>query len=103
MRELLALSPRPRAVFAANDLMAMGALVAAREAGLRIPEDIAIAGFDNIPAASLVDPPLTTINMFQENIGRRATQMVFDRIQGTAPEGMQTVEMPYQLVIRKST
>jgi LacI family transcriptional regulator len=103
MRELLALSPRPRAVFAANDLMAMGALVAAREAGLRIPEDIAIAGFDNIPAASLVDPPLTTINMFQENIGRRATQMVFERIQGTAPEGMQTVEMPYELIIRKST
>ncbi len=90
-------------MFAANDVMALGALVAAREAGLRVPEDIAIAGFDDIPAASLVDPPLTTVNQFQDMIGKRATEMLFERIHGTAPETMRAVEMPYQLIIRKST
>jgi LacI family transcriptional regulator len=102
MRDLLSLSRRPNAVFAANDLMAMGALVAVREAGLRVPEDIAIAGFDDIPAAALVDPPLTTVTQFQDQIGRRATEMLFERINGTAPEEMRAVEMPYQLIIRKS-
>ncbi|HEU0163661.1 MAG TPA: LacI family DNA-binding transcriptional regulator, partial [Thermomicrobiales bacterium] len=54
MSELLSMSPRPTAVFAANDLMAMGALLACREAGVRVPEDVALAGFDDIPAAKLV-------------------------------------------------
>jgi LacI family transcriptional regulator len=103
MRELLNNSPQPCAVFAANDVMALGALVAAREAGLRVPEDIAIAGFDDIPAAALVDPPLTTINQYQDMIGKRATEILFERIHGTAPETMRAVEMPYQLIIRKST
>ncbi len=103
MRELLNLTPRPCAVFAANDLMALGALVAAREARLRVPEDIAIAGFDDIPAASLIDPPLTTVNQFQDQIGKRATEMLFERINGTANEAIRAVEMPYQLIIRKSS
>ena len=102
MRELLSLSKRPCAVFAANDLMAMGAMVAAYEAGLRVPQDIAIVGFDDIPAASLVVPALTTVNQFQDQIGRRATEMLFERLQGTAPETYRAVEMPYRLIIRKS-
>lgn len=102
MRELLNLPQPPRAVFAANDLMALGALVAVREAGLRVPEDIAIAGFDDIPAANLVDPPLTTINQFQDMIGRRGAEMLFQRIHGTATEATRAVEMPYRLIIRKS-
>jgi LacI family transcriptional regulator len=102
MKELLNLAPRPRAVFAANDLMAMGALIATGEAGLRVPEDIAIVGFDDIPAAKLVNPPLTTVTQFQDQIGKRATQMLFDRINGQAPNEMQAVEMPYQLIIRQS-
>jgi LacI family transcriptional regulator len=102
MKELLSLKQRPCAVFAANDLMAMGALVAAREAGLRVPEDIAIAGFDDIPTAALIDPPLTTVTQFQDQIGKRATEMLFDRINGTAPQEMRVVEMPYRLIIRKS-
>lgn len=102
MKELLNLTPRPCAVFAANDLMAMGALIAIGEAGLHVPEDIAIVGFDDIPAARLVNPPLTTVTQFQDQIGRRATQMLFDRINGQAPNEMQVVEMPYQLIIRQS-
>ena len=102
MKELLNLVPRPNAVFAANDLMAMGALIAIAEAGLRVPEDIAMVGFDDIPAARLVNPPLTTVTQFQDQIGRRATQMLFDRINGQAPKEMQVIEMPYQLIIRQS-
>jgi LacI family transcriptional regulator len=89
-------------VFAANDLMAMGAMLAIREAGLCIPQDIAIAGFDDIPAAKLVDPPLTTVTQFQEQIGRRAIEMLFGRINGTAPEEMRAVEMAFQLIVRQS-
>jgi len=102
MKELLKLSPRPRAVFAANDLMAMDAMIAVREAGLRIPADMAIVGFDDIPAAKMVNPPLTTVNQFQDQIGRRATETLLERINGSAPQEMRAIEMPYQLIIRQS-
>lgn len=67
MQELLKLSPLPSAVFAANDLMAIGAMNAIRQAGMRVPEDVALVGFDDIPAARLVDPRLTTITQFKNN------------------------------------
>jgi LacI family transcriptional regulator len=102
MRELLALSERPTAVFAANDLMAMGAMNAIRAAGLHIPQDIAVIGFDNIPAAELVSPALTTVTQFQEQLGRRAAQMLLERFDGAAPEGGRCEEMPAELVIRES-
>jgi LacI family transcriptional regulator len=102
MKSLLHQPRLPRAVFAINDLMAMGAMLAIHEAGLRIPDDIAIAGIDDIPAARLVNPPLTTINQFQENIGRRAAEMLFERINGTVPEEGRTVEYPFEFVIRES-
>ena len=102
MRELLALPERPTAVFAANDLMAMGAMNAIRAAGLRIPQDIAVIGFDNIPAAELVSPALTTVTQFQEQLGRRAAQMLLERFDGSAPEGGRCEEMPADLIIRES-
>jgi LacI family transcriptional regulator len=102
MCELLALAERPTAVFAANDLMAMGAMNAIRAAGLRIPEDMAVVGFDNIPAAELVSPSLTTVTQFQEQIGRRAAQMLLERFDSSAPLGGRCEEMPSDLVIRES-
>jgi LacI family transcriptional regulator len=102
MRELLALPTRPTAVFAANDLMAMGAMNAIRAARLRIPNDIAVIGFDNIPAAELVSPALTTVTQFQEQLGRRAAQMLLERFDGRAPEGGRCEEMPAELVVRDS-
>jgi LacI family transcriptional regulator len=103
MRRLLALSPRPTAVFAANDLMAMGALMALREAGLRVPHDMAVVGFDDIPAARLVTPPLTTISQFQEQLGRRAAEMLLQRLTGAASGQARSVEMPFELIIRETT
>ncbi len=102
MRELLTLRPRFTAVFAANDLMAFGALIACRERGIRVPEDIAIAGFDDIPAARLVSPGLTTIAQFPERLGRRAAEMVFDRLSGEETGPGRREEMPFALVERGS-
>jgi LacI family transcriptional regulator len=102
MQALLRLSPRPTAVFAANDLMAMGALLALREAGLRVPEDMAVMGFDDIPTAKLVHPPLTTVTQFQQQLGRRAAEMLFERLNGNALETGRCEEMPYSLVMRES-
>jgi LacI family transcriptional regulator len=102
MRKLLARSPRPRAVFASNDMMAMGAMVAIREAGLRVPEDIAVAGFDDIPVARLLNPPLTTVAQFPEQLGHRAGEMLFARLSGAVTGEGRRVEMPYELRIRAS-
>ncbi|MBN1248021.1 MAG: LacI family DNA-binding transcriptional regulator [Anaerolineae bacterium] len=102
MKELLKLTPRPTAVFASNDLMALGALLAVREAGLDVPHDVALIGIDDIPAARLVQPPLTTISQMQENIGRTAAEMVFERIAGTVPPKPRLVEMPFRLIVRES-
>jgi len=102
MKKLLTLKQRPTAVFTANDLMALGAMMAIREVNLLIPEDIALIGIDDIPAAKLVHPSLTTINQMQENIGRRAAEMLFERINGSAPDRPRLEEMPFELIVRES-
>jgi len=102
MQALLQVSPRPTAVFAANDLMAIGAFMATREAGLNVPNDVAVVGFDDIPAASMVNPPLTTIAHFQRSMGEKAAQLLFDRLNNRVPETGRSVEMPYKLIVRGS-
>ncbi|HET7092125.1 MAG TPA: LacI family DNA-binding transcriptional regulator [Thermomicrobiales bacterium] len=102
MRALLRRSPRPRAVFADNDMMAIGAMLAIREAGLRVPDDVAIAGFDDIVVARLLNPPLTTVAQFPERLGRRAAEMLFERLDGGVEGPGRRVEMPYELMIRAS-
>jgi len=100
---LFALAERPDAVFAANDLMAIGAMAAAREAGFSIPGDIAVAGFDDIFAARLVTPPLTTVSQFQYDLGTTAAEVLLDRLQrGNAGAGTSQA-MPFRLIERSST
>jgi LacI family transcriptional regulator len=103
MRELLNRDTCLTAVFAANDLIAMGAMLAIREAGMNIPDDIAVVGFDDIPAAKLVRPPLTTIRHNQSQIGRKAAELLFERLNGEAPDVCRAVEMPYELIVRETT
>ena len=99
---LLQASPRPTAVFTANDLMALGALFAIKESGLRVPDDVAIVGFDDIPTSRLVSPPLTTIRKPQNLIGQRAVEMILERLDNTvAPKG-RCEEIPFELIIRQS-
>src|SRR5439155_1422803 len=73
-RVLAASGTRPQAVFAANDMMAIGCLFALTEAGVRVPHDIALAGFDDIPLARFVSPPLTTVRVEVAEMGRRALE-----------------------------
>lgn len=96
------LSARPTAVFAANDLMAMGAIMAVRQAGLRTPEDVAVMGFDDIPAAKLVYPTLSSVAQNQQVLGRRAAEMVFERLSGTRTGPGRAHAVAHKLVLRDS-
>ncbi|MET0904108.1 MAG: substrate-binding domain-containing protein [Acidimicrobiales bacterium] len=75
-RALLAMRPRPDALFAANNLMTLGALRALREAGLRVPDDVLLVGFDDAPWTTLVSPPLTVMTQPTYEIGRQAAQLL---------------------------
>jgi LacI family transcriptional regulator len=80
-RRLLALEPRPTAVFAANDSMAIGCLFALREAGLSVPEDVALAGFDDIPIARYLTPPLSSVHVPISELGTRAMERLLFAVQ----------------------
>jgi LacI family transcriptional regulator len=75
---LLRLSPRPSAVFVANDHMAVGVLGALQDAQLRVPRDMAVVGFDDIPMARYLTPPLTTVHVDMLSLGQRAVQLLLD-------------------------
>jgi LacI family transcriptional regulator len=91
----------PTAIFASNDLSAFGAMDAARECGLRIPDDISIIGFDDIPQASFVYPKLTTVRQPLEQMGRVAVKMLLEQIEDQS-RPPQRVALATQLVIRDS-
>jgi LacI family transcriptional regulator, galactose operon repressor len=101
MLQLLELGVRPRAVFCANDLMALGAIEAARTAGLRVPEDLAVAGFDDIHAASLVRPSLTTVGHSARDLGAKAARLLLARMHGEAGPPVD-VEVGFSLKTRES-
>ncbi|TAA23841.1 MULTISPECIES: LacI family DNA-binding transcriptional regulator [Pseudoxanthomonas] len=82
---LLAAEHRPDAVFAANDTMALGCLFAFNQAGLRVPRDIALAGFDDVPVARFVHPPLTTMRISIAELGANALRRLLQDIQAKAP------------------
>jgi DNA-binding LacI/PurR family transcriptional regulator len=102
MRTLLAQPDPPTAVFVINDIMAIGGLNAALDMGLRVPEDVAIVGFDNIPVSELVRPQITTVAQFPVDIGRELANLVFERINGSNKEHRK-IDIPCQLIERQST
>lgn len=104
MRELLALPPglRPDAVFAFNDLMAIGALRACHEAGVRVPDDIAVAGFDDIPEARFHSPSLTSVAPDLDALVTTVLDLLVARIKGATSEPVHAV-VPWSLVVREST
>jgi DNA-binding LacI/PurR family transcriptional regulator len=107
MRGLLALDEPPQAVFCFNDLLALGALRSALAAGLRVPGDIAIAGFDDIEDGRYSTPTLTTISPDKERIARLAVELLDTRISGgrasRVPVGNREVEVGFTLLTREST
>jgi LacI family transcriptional regulator len=101
--EVLALDPRPTAIFCSNDLTAIGALDAARDAGLAVPDDLAIVGFDDIEAAELVTPALTTVVNPAVDIGRTAAGILAERMTGRHDGAARTMTLPSPLVVRGSS
>ena len=101
MGELLARAPDVTAVFVASDIVAFGALRAVREAGRRVPGDISVVGFDDIPLARHFDPPLTTIRLPARDLGAAAGRALVERLAGRA--GMERTLLPTELVVRDST
>ena len=98
---MLDLSNPPTAIFASNDVMAMGVMDAIRNKGLRVPDDISVIGFDDIPQASLIRPALTTIRQPLEKMGRVATQMLLELL--SQPQKQKgRIELPTELIVRDS-
>lgn len=98
---LLADPDRPDAIVCANDEIAMGVLVEARSAGMTVPNDLAVTGWDDIPAARHVAPPLTTVRQPMLDLGRRAAQLLRDRITTHRIEPLHEL-LPTELVVRSS-
>lgn len=96
---LLAQPQSPTAVFCVSDTLAIGAIKALRRAGRRVPEDIAVVGFDDLPLASIFEPALTTIAQPSRGLGAAAARALLARLDGEQPE---SVVLPHQLVVRDS-
>jgi LacI family repressor for deo operon, udp, cdd, tsx, nupC, and nupG len=101
MAQLLHVEPRPTAVFASNDESAIGAILEIKAAGLHVPEDISVVGFDDIEFAGVFDPPITTIRQPRRDMGRNAMQVIASLVDGrpSAPE----ILLPHTLLRRGST
>lgn len=93
--------PDATAIVAANDQMALGAMLALKERGLRIPDDVSVVGVDDIPEAAYYDPPLTTLRNDFDTTGRMAVRRLIARIEGTPPPPSE--ERPPLLVVRRSS
>lgn len=102
MKSLLQVTPRPTAVFVASDVVAIGAILAIKEAGLRIPRDMAVVGFDDIPLAEFYDPPLTTIHLPAFGLGWAGGERLIRIIQG---EGLNDASLLLEskLITRQSS
>ncbi|MGI5152270.1 LacI family DNA-binding transcriptional regulator [Plantactinospora sp. CA-294935] len=104
MHRLLALPPerRPDAVFCANDLTAIGAIDAAHERDLTVPDDVAVVGFDDVDAATIVNPPLTTVRNPAYQTGQSAGELLLSRMTGEYTGEGRTIVLPCPLVVRRS-
>ena len=103
MQKMLSLSPRPSAILATNDLMALGAMQAAHDAGLQLPEELSIIGFDNLPVCNMVTPALTSVDIPRRDIATHAFMMLLKSLENPAGEKLPTPRILTRLHIRSST
>ncbi|HBO37416.1 MAG TPA: transcriptional repressor PurR, partial [Pasteurellaceae bacterium] len=101
MNKILKLSSLPTAIFCCNDVMALGAISAIIEKGLRVPDDISIIGYDNIHSSRFYAPPLTTVHQSKSRLGERALKLLFERISQKSAT-REVIDAHPELVIRKS-
>ncbi len=102
MEALLALSPLPSAVFVASDTVAMGALQALRRAGLRVPQDLALVGFDGVPLGEFLDPPLTTVRLPAYGLGWSAADLLIRLLSPDEEPPERCMILETELVVRES-
>jgi len=102
-RQALAVSPRPTALFAANNFIAIGALRALRDAGLRVREDVSVVAFDDLPNSMVIEPFLTAVVQPAYDMGRQATLLLLERLAGGGPEAPREILLPTELIIRSSS
>jgi LacI family transcriptional regulator len=102
MHAILRTERKPSAVFVCNDLMAIGALRAAHESGVRVPDELSIVGFDDIELSAYMSPPLTTVAQPKERIGALAVDMLLERVSGKRRDALKVVLQP-ELRVRAST
>ncbi len=101
-RVLLSLAERPEAIFAANDMMALGCMFALSEAGVGVPDEIAVAGFDDIPIARCVNPPLSTVRVRIAELGELALERLLRSINAAGGEAVSEQTLATQVIVRSS-
>ncbi len=101
-QQALSATPRPSALFAANNFIAMGAFRALREAGLSVPEDVALVCFDEAPQSAMIEPFLTVAAQPAYEMGRQATDLLLARLSGEALQACQEIVFPVEIIARKS-
>ena len=94
---------RPTALVAANNFIAIGALRALRAAGLRVPKDMSLVAFDDLPAPIVIDPFFTVVSQPAYEMGQRATALLLERLAGNGPAALQDIVLPTQLIVRDSS
>lgn len=102
MQRLLGVVDPPTAVVTSGESLALGALNACRTSGRRVPEDVALASFDDPPFGDLLDPPLTALSRNEEEMGRLAASLLLHALRSTAPPPPVEVRLPLELVVRRS-
>ncbi len=95
--------PRPTALFAANNFIAIGAFHALSEAKLRVPDDVSVVAFDDLPPAFVIDPFLTVVEQPAYDMGQRATELLLARLSGEGPMIPQMVVLPTRMIIHRSS
>jgi LacI family transcriptional regulator len=103
MQQLLALLQPPTAVFCHNDALAVGAMHAVYAAGLSIPGDISVVGYDDTASSAHLVPPLTTVRFSRKEMGRQAAAILFRKIEQNGNDEAYTIELPVELMVRNST
>jgi LacI family transcriptional regulator len=102
-QDVLRATPRPTAVFAANNFIAFGAIRALREAGLHVPDDMSLVCFDDLPEEWLIDPFLTVVDQPAYEMGRQAAELLFERLDAELPSVSRQIILPGEFIVRRST
>jgi LacI family transcriptional regulator len=103
MEQIISQEPRPTAIFAVNNFIAIGAFKALTDMNLRVPDDMSMVAFDDLPPALVMEPFLTVAAQPAYDMGHRATTLLLDRLSGELPEELQNIVLPTELIVRAST